>query len=414
MNQYIKSQKPPFFARMVMVLLLLSPILQCYGWGKFDFSFIVMSLLAVCHLVIRGIRKTKVPRTFFFYFGWWYISHLLSSTSIGEFLPLGLIKIAITYIMYIDLFDLDYFMSKYKRIAGFIIAYFYIQELGRIFVGVHLPSVVSFLPIAVMEDAQEYIQSTIEWERSSSLFKEPAVFAQFLLPLLCYELFGRIKRNWKYILFIVVTLLWSRAGNAMVGLIAISFCLGFSILKYEKGVKKITYSILGIGFVIGSLSIFIKTDAGQQIIERANNMNLESTLDNDYAGSTFMRIYQGFYIFDEYSTLYKIIGNDHDNYIQQQAFSSPIISFLYSRKDFVVYFNAFQSVLIYTGFIGLILIFLFLKGVYKENTFCGKSLLIVLIVLSFVSANFFNHITALYLLPSLGMKEKNIRKQNNE
>lgn len=411
MYQYIKSQRPPFFARMVMVLLLLSPILQCYGWGKFDFSFIAMSLLAVCHLVIHGIRKTKVPYSFFIYFGWWYISHLLSSNSIGEFLPLGLIKIAITYIMYIDLFDLDYFMKKYKKIAGFIIAYFYIQELGQLLVGVHLPSFVSFLPFAVTDNAQEYIQASIESERSSSLFKETAVFAQFLLPLLCYELLeNKQKKNWTYIIFLTITLLWSRAGNAMIGLIVLSICYGISILKFQQGFKKVVYIVLGASMAIGGLTVFMRTEGGQKVLDRASTIGIEETLDKGYANSTFMRIYQGYYIFDEFSEFYKLVGNDHDSYIQNRAYASPVMSALYRNFDFVTYFNAFQHVLIYTGYIGVFLIFLLFSGIWKGNTFCGKSMLTVLIALSLISSNFFNAIMALYLLPAIGFKENNITK----
>lgn len=401
------KKQPSLFAKIVMVLLALSPILQNYGWGKFDFSFIIMSLLAVCHLLVHGIRKTKVPRTFFLYFGWWYISHLLSSSSIGEFLPLGLIKIAITYIMFVDLFDLDYFMSKYKKIALVVIIYFYIQEVGRIFVGIHLPSVFSFLPIAIMDNAQEYIQATLEWERSSSFLQEPAVFAQYLLPLLCYELFDEEReKKWVFIIFLAITLLCSRAGNAMVGLMALTICYGFYLLWYQKGIKKVGYIIFGGVFVLGLLSVFFKTEDGQEVLERAMTMDSESTLDKGYASSTFMRVYQGFYIFSEFSDIYKVIGNDHDSYIQQQAFSSPVISLLYKKQEFSTYFNTFQHVLIYTGYIGVFFIFLFFRDIWKGNSYCGKSLLIVLLALSFISSNFFSQIMALYLLPAMGMKQR--------
>lgn len=406
MDKHNYSKQPPLFAKMVMVLLLLSPILQCYGWGKFDFYFIIISLLSVWHLIIHGIRNTKVPRTLFWYFGWWYVSHLLSSTSVGELLPLGLIKIAITYMMYIDLFDLDYFMSKYKKIAGLIIVYFYAQEIGRMLVGVHLPSVVSFLPIAIVEDAQGFIQASIEAERSSSLFKEPAVFAQYLLPLLCYEIFcDERKRNWKYIIILIITLLWSRTGNAMVGLLALAGCYGFHLLWFQKGLKKIGYIILGGLFVVGALTIFFRTEGGQNIYDRVMTVDSESTIDKGYASSTFMRIYQGYYIFDEFSDFYKVIGNDHDNYIRQRAFASPLIYFLYKKMDFITYFNSFQHVLIYTGYIGVFFILLFFKEIWKENSYIGKSILIVMFALSFVSYNFFTPIMALYLLPAISLQE---------
>ena len=258
-----------------------------------------------------------------------------------------------------------------------------------------------------MDNAQEYIQATLEWERSSSFLQEPAVFAQYLLPLLCYELFDEEReKKWVFIIFLAITLLCSRAGNAMVGLIALTICYGFYLLWYQKGIKKVGYIIFGGVFVLGLLSVFLKTEDGQEVLERAMTMDSESTLDKGYASSTFMRVYQGFYIFSEYSDIYKVIGNDHDSYIQQQAFSSPVISLLYKKQEFSTYFNTFQHVLIYTGYIGVFFIFLFFRDIWKGNSYCGKSLLIVLLALSFISSNFFSQIMALYLLPAMGMKQR--------
>ena len=402
-NSYCKQ--PSLFARIVMVLLLLSPILQCYGWGKFDFSFIVISFLALCHLLNHGIRNTKVPHTLIFYFGWWYLSHILSSSSLVEFLPLGILRIIITYIMFIDLFDLDYFISKYKKIAGFVIIYFYIQELGRV-LGVHIPSVFPFLPIAVMEDGQEYIQLTMEWSRSASLFKKPAVFAQYLLPLLILELFYNKKKNWMLISILVLTLLCSKTGNGMVGLLALFICYIINIIKKQKGIKLVSSLVMGFLLSVLLLTVYFKTDAGIEMNERISTVGVEDTVDKGYASSTFMRIYQGFFIFSEYSNLYKIIGNDHDSYIQSCAYNSPVISALYGKNDMVTYFNAFQNVLIYTGYIGIFIIFLFFRYLWKGNTLCGKSLLFTLIVLSMVASVYFTNTMALYLLPAIALKNK--------
>lgn len=403
----MRSNSPSQFAKMVMILLIISPVLECYGWGKFNFAFIVMSLLAVYHLMTNGFRHTKAPKNFFLYLGWWYLSHVLSSSSIGELLPLGLFKIALTYKMFIDIFDLDYFMPRYKTVANLIIAYFYVQEIGKLTVGIHLPSVIPALPIAIQEDAQAYIQSSIESERSSGFFKEPAVFAQFLLPLLCYELLAKAKNNWKYIAFLGITLLWSRAGNAMIGLLAVAVCYLFYVIRFQKGAKKFGIIIFGAVFAIGCLAIFMNTDGGQKIKERADSIGMEDTIDKGYAGSTFLRMYQGLFIFEEYPRIYKLIGNDHDTYITNKALSSPILSKFYKQKDFVIYFNTLYAVLIYTGYIGLILLILFFRDAWKGNTYCGKSILIVLISLFFISSNFFTQIMTFYLLPTLGMKEIN-------
>jgi uncharacterized membrane protein len=105
--------------------------------------------------------------------------------------------------------------------------------------------------------------------------------------------------------------------------------------------------------------------------------------------------------------LYKIIGNDHEKYIRESAYRSPVILGIYSNRDFVAYFNSFQSVLIYTGLIGLLLMFLFIRGVWKNNSFCGKSMLFLLIAISLVSSNFFTTTMALYLIPAIVMKGRN-------
>jgi len=395
------------FSKVVMIFLLLSPILQCYGWGKYDFSFIIMSLLSVVYLFTHGVSINKTTKKLLLYWGWWYLSHILSSTSVGELLHLGIIRVAITYLVFIDIMDLDFFMSKYKKISYIIIGFFYIQEFSRIVLGVHILSVATFLPLAVMEDAQEYYTILNEAVRSSSLFKEPAVFAQFLLPLLCYELFGRNKLNVKYIGLLCITLLWSRTGNAMVGLLAIGICYIIYLLKNRVG-NKLSISVIIMALVIvGAATVFFKTEDGQNVIERVVTIDAESTVDKGYASSTFFRIYQGYYVFNEFSSLYKVIGNDHEQYIRESAYRSPVILGIYSDREFVAYFNSFQSVLIYTGFIGLLLMFVFIKGIWKNNSFCGKSMLFLLIAISLISSNFFTTTMALYLIPAIAMKERN-------
>ena len=61
----------------------------------------------------RSINKTT--KKLLLYWGW-YLSHILSSTSVGELLHLGIIRVAITYLVFIDIMDLDFFMSKYKNL----------------------------------------------------------------------------------------------------------------------------------------------------------------------------------------------------------------------------------------------------------------------------------------------------------
>jgi hypothetical protein len=414
MNIQIKKQ-PSSFAKVVMLLLILSPVLQCYGWGKFDFSFIIMALLSVYYIVVKGVNFKKTPGKLILYWGWWYLSHLISSSIAGDIFHLGIIRIAITYLMYIDMFEIEYFMSKYKTVASIVIGYFYIQEFSRIVFGVTLLPVAEFLPLAIMDDAQEYYSLTLESVRSSSFFKEPAVFAQFLLPLLCYELFGKTKKDVKYILLVFITLLWSRSGNAIVGILAIGVCYIFGILVNKYNTKTRLYVILGAVVAIIISSFFLKTEDGRNILERADTIDAESTIDRGYASSTFLRVYQGYFIFTEYSPFYKIVGNDHESYIQQQAFQSPVISALYSnsKREYRPYFNSFQSALIFTGIVGLLILIALLMEVWKGNTFCGKSLLFLLIALSLVSSNFFTTTMAYFLVPAIALKQKNSKKVLN-
>ena len=404
--RYKDKKRHSMFSKVVMIFLILSPVLQCYGWGKYDFSFIILSLLSVIYLFIQGVNINKTTKKLLLYWSWWYLSHIVSSTSVGELLHLGIIRVVITYLVFIDIMDLDYFMSKYKKISYIIIVFFYIQEFSRIVLGVHILSVATFLPLAVMDDAQEFYSILSETDRSSSFFKEPAVFAQFLLPLLCYELFGKNKVNVLFICILCLTLLWSRAGNAMVGLIALGICYIFKMLKNGSLLIKKGQLLLASSIVILGVSFFLKTEDGQKVIERAVTIDAESTVDKGYVSSTFFRIYQGYFIFNEYSTLYKLLGNDHESYIRQSAYNSPVIRGMYSSREFVVYFNSFQSVLIYTGLIGLIIMLFFFKSVWKNNSYCGKSMLFLLIAISLVSSNFFSTTMALYLIPAIALKER--------
>lgn len=385
-----------FFDKCVNLLLLFSPILQTYGWGKFDFAFIIGSLFAIYNIIIKGFNHKVLPKYLFYYYSYWYVSNLLATLSFSGFFHLGLIKTVLIYMLFFQHIKIQYFIRVYEKLAIVAIVFFFIQELSFRFTGSRIPGVIQSLPLALdqIDSSTEYLKKITEMSRSGSFFSEPAHFVQFLLPLLSIELFYYNKIRYKWVLVILLVLLLLQSGNALLGLSAVGLMYFINILRNKKN----RIGILIISFFVCSIIgyIYIKSDMGADLLKRQNTMTVSDVENQGYAGSGFVRTMRGYYLFAEYSTLKKILGDDTPEYITTCANSSSVSIYFFGDDD--RYMNNFQNILCYTGFIGLLLIILLIGTLWQGTTTCGKAILLQLILISFVASIYFTDSMAVYLL----------------
>ena len=384
------------FESIVILSLLLSTILQTYGWGKYDFSFISTSLLSILFVFRYGIRNT-LPRVLLYYFFYRIAVHLISANSLAGAVPIGVLKTLLAYLMFFGINDFCKLRKYYRIIALISIFFFYVQEISYLVIGYRISGIISFLPVSIADSIglQEHL---IESSRSSSFFSEPAHFAQFLLPLFCIELFAE-KKNFYYIIIVGITLLLTSSGNAVWGLAVAGGVYLIYVMKGKSTSTKLKVALLIIPAILGVLYFYINTEMGQKTMSRSETLSSDYINSRGASRSSYLRIYRGYYVYDKYGIAEKIIGNDNSEYFYYSARTSKAAFYFNDKND--TYINTFQSILIFTGLIGVIIFILLFVEIWKSASVGGRASLLVFYALSFVAALYFTDTMALYFVVAL-------------
>lgn len=391
-------------ARFVMIVLLLSPILQTYGFGKYNFAFVLTSILAVVTIVKYGFNKKLLPKTLLYFFVYWFFVHLVSARSLTDLLPLGVIKTIIVYAMFFELIEINYLIRYYRRIVVVCIAFFFFQEFTFFTTGYRVLGIITSLPLALDGDTAAYLDFASVSARSSSFFSEPAHFAQYLTPLLAIELFRIGKGKVLMLLAITITLLMLQSGNALIGMACV-YAVFIIYLIFRKGslFNKIVYTTIVVSLLGVGGSYYFSTESGQRVLSRQDQLSGKDDASNGDSG--FVRVFRGYFVFDEYSFFEKIIGIDNPTIIKERIKSSKVA---YSFAEDEMYFNNFQMFLIHTGIIGGLFFFLIYFEIWKKTNACGRAILIPFLFLSFMSAIFFTETMALFWIIPYRIKNMNV------
>ena len=401
-----KPESVGIIRKIVILTLVISTITDFYGYGTFNFTYITSVILAiVCFVKNKGIRNV-MPRFLTLYLVYYAIAHFISisNDSLVSILPLGLIKIFLVYAMLFYEFDFQTFHKYYYYVALICIAFFLVQFFVLTFMGINLPGIVPGLPTIMGEDGAMFNEEKDYSKYVSSFFSEKAKFAQFLLPLLCIELFGVVKRRWMFILLIVVCIVLTSSGNGFLGLIVISFF--YIVHSIRNGItfrKVLMLLVLGmVSFVL--VGYYLTTERGEEVIERQDQLT-ESEIGEASSGqSGFIRIYSGYYVFSDYSLWEQIVGINSSEGLRQKIDDSSV-GFLFDEDN--LYFNNFFSILVRTGYIGLVLMILLIVSLWKKTDVCGHSLLCLYVALSFIASFYFINFMAIYfILPYYFSTEK--------
>ena len=405
-NKYISKRKLPaysFFAKIVMLFLLLSQVLQTYGYGKYNITFILMTLSSIVYVTRYGFRLYSLPKIIGLYLIYWLIVHIVTAVSLTEMIPLGTVKTFLVFLMLFNIFEINYFIRYYRIFALIFIIFFFFQEFTYFTTGLRIPGIADSLPLALdVEDETSYFSRVETMDRSSSFFSEPSHFAQFLIPLYAIELFKTHKGHLLFALIVGLTILMTQTGNGIIGLVVVS-----SIFVIHKIFSRGTLGgrVLLLIFTFATLSIatsiFMNSERGEKLFEREDQLSGKDDASNG-DNSGFIRIFRGYYIYSDYSLADKIIGVDSPtrlkSYIKQSDFS-------YTFGDNDTYLNCFQTFLLHTGLIGAIFFFVIMKYFWRQADLCGRAVLSALFALSFVASIYFREIMAIYLLTSLYSKD---------
>ena len=357
----------------------------CLYWGYDGLirSFGLTISLAVVFLCLFVERKVMVYKPFLlfslFYIGRRLISLLItgdfSASAISDFFLIVIVALSIIIISAYINKDILY---KVWFVLGALVAG---MVLYQAFVCYVLDQKVVPFIIGPLNDTSG--NWSIGSYRPSACFPEPTVVVLFLAPLI-----ARTLKKQKYlfaVIFSVVTLLTTSTN----GIISIVILWGFYfLLKSDfSNFKKIMLSILLLvcSAILVNLPIFANTF---------------SKLMHELTGSSsnlYVRMIFGYDTFKQMGLLGKIFGTGY-NSVRDLRLNGGINLGSVTDTTLYSYLNSIQSVLIYSGVIGLILWIKTLISMYKDVEQEYKSFLILTIVLMFGTGTFYNVVSLLIYL----------------
>ena len=402
-------KSPSSFSKIVTHLLLLYPILNTYAWpGSIGVGREVLMALVVIfiiRLLKKGQRPTKLaPKEFNVYCYYWLASAILSVIYIGisviGALP-GILYSFLFMLLFFNEIDFEYLIRWYKLYAIVFVPFFFIQEIMYFSTGIRISGLIPGIPLTVDSEggSVSYMEQVIYGTRSSSVFSEPAHFAQWLLPLLAIELmYDKNKKTYYYAAGIVVALLLLRSGNAMLGLFVVLFSF-FLFLSFEKKSKFRFTLIVAFAtvFVMGS-TYFFNSSAGADVLSRQDELKISGS-SVDRMGQ--VRLYRGYYVFENFDLWDQIVGVSDIPTLMTYIKTSKVSALFMDNET---YFNAIQSILIKTGYVGILLFFILCINISKGNVYAGKAIIWSFVALSFVAGLFFTPSMAIYMVLAYRMK----------
>ena len=407
-----RKTKLSLYSKAVNHILLLYPILNTYALintlsvGR----FILLGLVLV--FIIRILLKKQrpmsyAPKQFNTYCMFWLVSAALSTLYIGVSVLGALPGIVYSFVFMLLFFyetDLDYLLKWYKRYAVVFIGFFLLQEALYAATGIRIPGIIQGLPLTVDVEvgSDHYMDTILYGYRSTSVFSEPAHFAQWLLPLFAIELiYDKDKKHYFFAGVIALTLLLLRSGNAMIGLAVVVLYFLLHLLFESKTKYRLLILTVFITVMFFGGRYYLQSEAAEDVLDRQDELML-SDGESDKMGQ--VRLYRGYYVFDEYNTLEQLVGmSDVPKLLNYIKISKVAIFF----KEHETYFNAIQSILLKTGYIGLLIFGFLCISLSKRNSYAGKAILWTFVALSFVAGLFFTTTMALYLVLAYKLKQQN-------
>ena len=383
-NNYLKLQ---YNNNLPMFFLAIYPILRIYlflpGISCGDMVF----LWLICHKLFVNNGKISLSYPTYYILCWVYMA--LSYLLISYFKPTAFIPGGWSFFMYSIIFGFvvsrfDYIaFKKYYRII-FVISFiiFIFQEIMFFYLGYRFHALLPFGKLLDGYSMKDMISDQMIEPRSSSFFREPAHFAQFVLPLLVMELFdsdGLGKFLNKYAFIIILLLLFLKSGNGIIGLIFVLGVKSLHYLYYKRMRFKIIKIIIASIFLAIPIVYYMKTESAKLMVFRS------SELQNDEDSGSYIRIYRGYALYKELPIYNKLFGISEDDLVRMIPKTS--ISYLFTgERTNDVYCNCIQTILIYSGFLGLLFMILVYYHLFKFTRVMGRTSILLLIVISLIAS----------------------------
>lgn len=303
--------------------------------------------------------------------------------------------------------DINIIKKYYKTIVYITCAIFIMQEIMYYTLGWRISGLIPFLDVAYSyTDTSAFIQKQMHFDRSSSIFLEPAHFAQYVAGYIAISLGekaeeGSLKIKEPLILSMIMLLTWS--GNCILALVCI-WTIFLSTIKLKKTFKLFVL-LPSVIIVCITICIYLMgTEKGEKLLDREKEIETEQT----YVSSGMMRIYRGYFVQSAMPNSLKTSGVgtgyipsiiDHNKY-----------SFMF--HDFEYYVNNVQTLLIGNGYLGTLIFCLFLINLSVRRSRVALIMIGLFIAFSFVESFWCTAKMTLYLtIAAAAFKNKYANKK---
>ena len=378
-------------SKLLMFWLAILPILSIYK-SPFLFSWaevLFIILFAISYNTVKSKGLFYWTKEYKLYWVYIAISFFIACTEYGyiyqAILPGGvaffLFSIELGYCSKRLNIHLLYKYMRWMTIWAVIVLI--LQELWFILFGVRFSGLIPFGTLTDGLPMSDLMQTQVYADRSCSIFREPAHFAQYLLVVLALELFWKLKVKIysHFALFVVFGLMLLKSGNGLLGLALLAVIKIWTYIRNKKGYSKYVVIMTLMLVVTLAVSYYITTSEGDKTISRI------SEFERDERSKSYIRIYRGYDLWIDLPSRYKLIGTNNDGIIH--AIETSNISYLFTGdRESDLYFNGIQGLLLHTGCLGCLLLLFYIIPVYRESDYLQKSLLLLLLVISFVAQMF--------------------------
>ena len=391
-NKRLKKKFMITSSSIAYLLLVISPILEIYAFitPSISCADIAITISTIILLSKRGI-KYKLLNSYNVLVCYMLIVSLLCITE-----PIGVIHLAYYcfFMVMISLLDFGNFyisniITIYRKVALFEAVFIIIQKALAFFFNVSLLGLIPNMLTTYNVSTNDYI-SGITSARCTGNFSEPAMAARYLTFPLFFEIFDLTDKGKiidKRLIIFIVAMVCTYSGTAIIGLAIGFLCYLIQQMKRKDSLKiiKIIIACIIILIIVCILRVFFSFDY-------LWNRRFELT-GNRYTGnSTYIRIFRGFQIYNNFDFLHKIFGVGIGNFkhIIENEFYEIATSITESLFD---YMNGIQYYLCQGGIVGLILFLRIYKPIvkYKSNyhIWLALTLFMFFITSSIATSSFF-------------------------
>lgn len=418
------------------ILITLIPILNIYklslisiGLGDIGLVIIIIGLFVINKGHIRSRGRLYFVAYYMFYFVLALISILIRNQShITDFVQKWMrlsVYVCIYDIMAKSEFDFD-IMRKWIIRFGMIVSIILITQvlldmLLHVQITPYLNS--SFLPLnsgseldtASLIQAQRNMQKFGVW-RASSVFPEPAYFAQYVLLPFALVIFskGNLLQNKKRLFCSVIITFAIFLGQSANGIIISAIVWVIYIVGIFKGKIKRKHFMFAVVFIIMAAILLLKTNYLNNAWGRVATISVGGG-----ATTGNQRLLQGFAVFSQLPQIAKWFGIGFGNlgaFLTENHITTAYLADIGNE-----YMSGFSTILVSGGIIGLILfLFIWLGMFFENNSPASRVLLVIISILLCTSGLFYNCLTVVYLVfircntenNSKKKEEKNAKKNN--